>query len=500
MSDKKLFYRYSRACSEIIFRYNNDISLALNPVLHVTRHYGPFVKLVDQFFDSSVREKAKSLLRFILRFSQALLRVLFNSEARSRFHEHQNNLIFDVVIISHADRLEYLSKDSDFYFGQLHRDLLSRGFSVCHLYTNKRYLNFDNILQKNDGIISQSPKWILRNKLNFSEESYILWDAFKASMKGFFASLRERDLRLSRMLLFLCARSYEVIPVLRIRRQIFSFCIKSKPRFILHTFEGHAWERAVAYAAREAIPEIVCAGYQHSAVFPVQFALRASVPEMFRLNWIFCSGIRPLRYLQLNLAGMAEIKLLNSGAIKGVISSNDRASFPPSISDVKRVDLIALLSGEKSDYCLMVDFLCLFSIRHPGYRLQIRPHPLSLEECHRYFRGKRKGSNIELSAQSASLETDLTSARFALYSDSTAIAFAMRLGCYPLFFALGKSLSVNSLHLLFGKGYTSITTMEHLQLVLSTGPYPIDCLSSADHLKLLWDAYSFNNVAKVFEV
>ena len=493
---RQKFQLYSKVASKLIDKFENDFSISLNPILHVTRHFGPFVKLVDQFSDNTLASKAFSFVRFSFRSCQVFLNVLWRKETQSVYHENNSNNDYDVVIISHADRREHLEGDGDFYFGALGVDLRKFGLSVAYIYTNKNKLSFDRYLETERFKGAVIPRWILRNKLGSREELFFALSALRASAKALMELLKGEHRSLSRVLLFVAARGYEVIPILRIAAQVRSFCTKSKAKYLIYTYEGHAWECGATLGARLASTSLVCIGYQHSSIFPLQYSMRCSNPRRFRPDYIFCSGYLFQRYLHLCFGRGSNIVLLNSGRIRGQIYQDGKSSscLP---SAQRPIDLLALLGGDREDYKLLIDFLCMFSLEYPFYKICLRPHPISRDKALHYFSRKKRSGNISVSDVGNRLDQDVRNSRCACYRDSTAIADAISWGCYAVFISIGRAASIDSLHLLRSVRYSKVSTLEALSQVLESKIHT-DNGGFAPQLQRLWGPYCFNYVREVF--
>jgi len=492
---KKQFKLFSDAAFSVIKNYENSPSIALNPILHVTRHFGPFVKLTNDFSKTSICSSVVSFLRFSVRFSQAFYQVVAGTERSSVYHETSNKRQFDVVIFSHADRKEYLAEKEDFYFGRLGLDLTEVGLSVCYIYTNKNKIDFDDTLSSIVNSLT-IPRWILRNRLSRKEEFRLFLSALRVSITQTLSILAGKKSDFSSILLFLASRSYEVIPLLRLVNQIKNFCTICRPKFILYTYEGHAWESAAAYAAKTGNTDIKCIGYQHSAIFPLQYSLRREKPNIFRPDYIFCSGSRALRYLRLCFGTQSKITLVNSGSIRKTLQSKTLEPHENTVSQ-RYVDLLGLIGGEREEYELLIAFLCDFSLIYSNLSIRLRLNPYTQERATYFFSQSRRGSNISLSVSNLNLGHDLSTAHNVCYRDSTAVVSAIAFGCHPIFLALGNALSVNPLYLLQSIPCTTVSSFEGLSSALKNA-CRAENFDSTLELQKLWGPYSFSNVRNVF--
>ncbi len=59
---------------------------------------------------------------------------------------------------------------------------------------------------------------------------------------------------------------------------------------MITTYEGHAWEKVAFGAAKQSVQSIRCFGYQHSAVFEHQHAIKRPLNEKYNPDVVLTSG------------------------------------------------------------------------------------------------------------------------------------------------------------------------------------------------------------------
>ncbi len=484
--------------NQCIWLCKDSLEQKYNPVLHVTRHFGPFVRLTEEFYESSSFSKILATFRWTLKVMQNLIYALTQSETSSRFHDDKVGEKYDVVIISHADQVEYLAGMQDFYFGTLHNSINSEGLSVCYLLTNKNKMSFDDVLSSKSLVNCKPRRFILRNRLKWTTELYFVFLSVSATL-GFLSKGLGKNYGCKKLMSLVASRSYEVIPNLRIWTQISEFVEKTSAGCIIFTYEGHGWERAVIEAARRINPGVVCIGYQHSSIFPLQYASRASVPREMVPDYIMCTGSLPMRYYQLSLFGSNKPKLINVGKLAGAASQSHHSSISGYADKEHRdYDLLVLLSGIADEYERVILFLKELSAGNNIYKVVIRPHPAVLNETLSFMNKHAIHKLYDISIDVHELNNVASRSRYALYCDSTAVMNAMRCGCKPIFASFGRSASLNPLHLFGYAGYTNVSSTTELTAIIKKGMQS-DIHSQCRELDRLWGPQNSSEISRLFK-
>lgn len=168
----------------------------------------------------------------------------------------------DVVLISHLTNLHQLQEDTDFYFGNLADSLNRAGISTHTLLINHCRAG------------GSHAKLMIRNKTT-------LLPAFRSPIDEFFGILRlitaaitlpsdTASIKNNRFRRLAKAGQFgsRAIGDFRIGQMISEIISTIKPRVIIHTFEGHGWERIVGSTAHSLPHAVYVIGYQHAVLFP----------------------------------------------------------------------------------------------------------------------------------------------------------------------------------------------------------------------------------------
>lgn len=164
----------------------------------------------------------------------------------------------DVVIISHLTNINQLNEKTDFYFGDLAERLEDEGLSTHTVLINHARAGRQRSLSKG--------KSVLPAFLSPLMEASIL---LKLAL-GIFTFPRGNSVKSQRFhhLARLAQFGSRAIGDYRIGIMLSKFVHCFSPKVVIHTYEGHGWERVLATAIHKMdIPAHVF-GYQHAVIFP----------------------------------------------------------------------------------------------------------------------------------------------------------------------------------------------------------------------------------------
>lgn len=164
----------------------------------------------------------------------------------------------DVVFVSHLISVEDLNKQADFYFGDLSQAIEKNEISTHTVFINHARIGHN---QSND-----ERRTVLPAYLSPIHEAGIIFKLFLAS----FTLPRVSGLKSARFYLLakLSQFSSRAIADYRIGIMLSQFVHSLSPKVVIHTYEGHGWERILAYVAHKKNPSLRVFGCQHAVIFP----------------------------------------------------------------------------------------------------------------------------------------------------------------------------------------------------------------------------------------
>ena len=168
----------------------------------------------------------------------------------------------DVVIISHLTNLDHLSLQGDFYFGDLQKVLEHNGLKTHRFLINHAGIGKDELLPVEDTTV-------LPSFLSPIKEAGIITRLFFAAFNlkwNLNKEGRSKFLRAARLGQF----NNRAMGDYRIGTMLAGYIRALAPKAIIHTYEGHGWERIVDADAHLMPKKPLILGYQHAVVFPGQ--------------------------------------------------------------------------------------------------------------------------------------------------------------------------------------------------------------------------------------
>ena len=373
----------------------------------------------------------------------------------------------DVLFLSHLLNPSHIGQDQDFYFGTVPRDLAKNGVS-----TAIALINHTNSLPRrlaNQYSRYAPPRIILSNSLSIAEE--ICFQQRAAHEKQTLGKLVARLPKgLQRSLAARAAietMSSTTATNLRLHQQISSLVRILQPRAIVVTFEGHAYERIAFHAARNAMPNIICIGYQHAAIFRYQHAIRRMLAPKYNPDHILTAGVVAQRQL-LNsetLAGIP-ISVLGSPRSTKATAQLKLESSPLAYQiDTDRPACVVIPEGMESECKLLFTFTLECALALPHINFIWRLHPLISFKTllKRNRRLHNRPPNVELSDKT--LEADIGRCRWALYRGTTAVVQAVMGGLTPIYLEVCDEMTIDPLYEIEKGKFVVQTLAEFVEVV-----------------------------------
>ena len=131
------------------------------------------------------------------------------------------------------------NKSEDFYFGKLPHELLSSDLKFKFIYRNmSQYVNFDKYLNNDYSIVLPNSSGF-KKELIYLIKCFFFYLSFKKKITKLYHNsyFEEKKFFLKFQIFF------SIVNNLRFEDLTKHIIKKFKPKYIISTFEGHAWER-----------------------------------------------------------------------------------------------------------------------------------------------------------------------------------------------------------------------------------------------------------------
>jgi hypothetical protein len=347
----------------------------------------------------------------------------------------------DVLIVSHLVSSTADPTRPDFYFGSLADDLAKQGVtSVTALIDHEPWTG----TQRKQPYFRGGPaaRVVLPRTLSLQQEVGLLRRALRTAneisaygRKATDAHERETLREAAR-----AAASSAMVSTLRIREAIGELCACMRPRMVLVTWEGHAWERSVFAIARERSPGVRCLGYQHTILQRHTHALKRSLGRQHDPDALLTIGEVTAAALQSAWDGHGV-----PVAVYGSHRRRDSVRPPASFSSGARRCLV-VPEGLETECLSLIDFTLRAAREIRDLDFVIRMHPvLPFEQLRR--RHPQIGDlppNVSIS-KNADIEQDFADSTWVLYRGSSAVIHAVLAGKKPIYYRTPDDFGIDPL-------------------------------------------------------
>ena len=340
------------------------------------------------------------------------------------------------------------AKIRTFNFGSVPADLANNGVStaIAHInHTSNLPLQLATLYSR-----TAAHRIILSNSLSIAEENGFSRRAAREQQK-----LRELVVKLPNGLLRSVAASAATEAMssattanLRIHHQISSLVRTLKPKALVVTYEGHAYERIAFHAARSAIPNIICIGYQHAAIFQLQHAIRRLLAPKFNPDHILTAGMVAQRQLRTSET-LAGIPISILGSPRSTQTTTHSSNQPSSLTyetNSARPACVVVPEGIESECKTLFAFTleCALALPHINFIWRLHPIVSFKTLFKRNRRLTKRPTNVELSDKT--LEEDIARCRWALYRGTTAVVQAVMGGLSPIYLQIPGEMTIDPLY------------------------------------------------------
>jgi hypothetical protein len=493
--NEEQYKQVCEACDRVLEMPGSTLGRMSIPWLHVLREHPSFLKDYEGLFAPStllgnVARAAAAKARNSAGWLRQLWRAL-KSDGEPWAASQPLSAPVDVLFISHLLNDADAGKAADFYFGDLPERLRAEGHRVVVALIDHAGTSGASRVQRWDA--SAGPRVLLSRTLGFQGE-LSLWQGLRRESSRL-ASLSRREppglLKKVFARASLEAMSGPARATLRMSVQISRLASTIQPNVMIVTYEGHAWERVVFSAAREACAGVQCVGYQHAAIFRLQHGALRKLGPPFDPDLVLTAGSVSKGQIE-NSTGMRGIPVRVLGSNRAspplrrpesALSQDDCQVFGPGCGVC-----LVLPEGIISECLLLFEFSLRCAELMPDMRFIWRLHPLVKPEdlVKANPRLRALPANVEFSNNA--FEADLQRASCALYRGSTAIVKAASFGLQPVYLAQAGEMTIDPLYELDGL-LLKVRHPQEFQAVFGAGKSTPDAIRNQEAIAHYCDAF-----------
>jgi hypothetical protein len=429
-------------CDRILLAPGTTVERVAIPGLHVIREHPVFLA---RYPDASGRSsKRLSTHARQLRTSAVWPRQVFRAMGSTGQLWHGPEELprgVDFLLVSHLLNADHAGRSDDFYFAHLPDELAARGRSVVVALVNHTTESGASQVAKWTG--GTAPRVVFARNLDLSVERALRGRLARESRQLRALAQAEKDPFARRVILRVASEALEGVAQVNLRlfRQVAGLAAELRPKAVVTTFEGHAYERLVFAAARGASPGLECIGYHHAVLFPLQHAIRRRVAGEYDPDRIVTAGASSRAQLEL-APGLADTPISVLGSNRG----GDLLPVPSGGTEGRHACLV-LPEGLRPECHLLFEFSLACARALPQLPFIWRLHPLVSFESLASKNPKLRAPlppNVTLS--DGTLEGDVGRSAWVLYRGTTAVVKAVLGGTKPIYLTRKGEMPIDPLY------------------------------------------------------
>lgn len=330
----------------------------------------------------------------------------------------------DLLFISHLTAADQWTQDaSDPYFGSLPWQLQEQGYRIRIALIDHTTTSLSDLKG-----MAQTPATVVRTliprRLERKNEAVIAGKLAAVAARLRYGSDEVNLRRLAARQ----AKQGASRQSLRIGTTISQLVGRHRPKALVFTYEGHAWERIAMHLSRQIDPDIRCIAVHHAILAPMQHAMTTSYGGTFDPDVILAAGRAALAWLS-HAPGLKGIPV----DLLGSPRARSATPVPDQPKDGKKC--LFLPEGMVSESIFLAHAAYDLAAQRPDLTCTIRLHPLTSRDdlASREPRFRTAPSNIEWSPPNRTLDEDGHLATWAVYRGSSAVLSAMTSGAIPVY-------------------------------------------------------------------
>ena len=386
--------------------------IVANNYLHILNLDPESLKKYNPSNAENIWLSIRSKLVFLVRIFQSIFNTKHDYD---HLHGHIKS---DVLFVSHLTNEKQFSKSDDAYFGDLPELLLKCNVNSSIALLRHISVNDKKILKGWQS--GKIPRFVLNPSLFFLSEIKLYLTQIK-SKKQLHSTLKRLpiDAKIAKCIL----RYHYSLSAIRIAKQVADIAKKTNAKFVITTYEGHAWERLVYYYVRKVNPDIKCFGYQHAAVLEYQHAIKRPLSAEYNPDIIFTSGL-VTKYI-FEKEGLKGSEIVCLGSPKNLI---------PNMVINKVQSCLVVPEGMISECLILFKLSLEYARQHKNQKFIWRLHPLLSFEKLKKQSSIYKGLPDNIILSEGCLDDDIQKCSSVLYRGSTAVVNAINAGLKPIYY------------------------------------------------------------------
>jgi hypothetical protein len=223
--------------------------------------------------------------------------------------------------------------------------------------------------------------------------------------------------------------------------EFFLLIKRTKPKFLIFTFEGQSYERVIIYAAKLADSKIQIIGYQNSPLIKNQNTLLLKFDSKFMPDEVWTSGYFCSEIVKKKLK--IRTKILGSPKYICRKQVNNYVFFN---NNSKKITCLVAPEGTLSETFMLFNFCLTYLNTYNNINFLFRLHP-EINKKKLFSKFNIFNKNFSKVKFTKNKNDDFMTSDLILYRGTTLVTQAIKFGLRPLYLSLGKNdLNVDPLY------------------------------------------------------
>ena len=440
MNEQK-FKNICKISSRIIENNLNSITFLSVSELFVVRPHPIFIKSYKLIFEKFFYLKLTKI--FLINFLKLITDILIGTFTKKISFQKIKKANF--IFFSHLENKDQVLKknSNDIYFS--------------HIFSNfKKKYNLVLLNHTRERIGISKNKIILNMYLSFFKELKIFIELFKEFLIQLNAhKIYKRDFEKKFHLLIVANLiSKSTFTNLRIYYQALELISKTKPKKVVITYEGHAYERNILYASNKINKNIKKFAFHHSLPFKNQYSYTQIINNGSDPDYILASGRN-------SFGKFSSIKKYKDRTI--IIGSNRISKFyikKNKKNKNNKFNCLIIPEGIEEETNILLNFCDNYLNCYNKVSFHIRLHPLLKSKKKKYetMMHKHVKEKKVTFSENSNVNIDFMKCDLALYRGTSLIFDAVKSGLVPFYYSKKNEINFDPLSL---EGSINITNKIH---------------------------------------
>ena len=354
---------------------------------------------------------------------------------KNLFYRKKNKQIknCEILIISHCLNKKSLNMKMDFYFGELERILSQKNFRYFKLLIN--HTDYDS--EKLNDINKIKKQMVLEKYLTLSEELKIFFLQIQEFIRLKIYQFSNKNCTIKKSLNNICNSVFDSQTKFSLRMHFLThkYLSQTKPKYIIFTYEGFAWERLCINAAKKFSKNIKVIGYQQSFVTKNCFAILRNIKGDYNPDIVWTTGKNSHSILKQSKK-LKKVEIKKIGYLKKKNKFKVKLKIEPNI--------LVVPNATFSDNIKLFSFSLKCAKKNKFIYFTWRVHPLvNIKKIFKNLNIDANSLPKNVNVSKNSFVNDIKTNSFVLYIGSAAVIEASSGGNIPIYLNLPREANAD---------------------------------------------------------